>query len=151
MGFFNDLSELMGQASVALIITRAKEGKLTVMMYPTNQKDDETFIPISITDLPEVLDDNIGDIMKNHLTTAIERFDNTDAEPTASAKSSPGKANSKKNETKDKPKNETAPKKEEPPKPPEKIPNPDLFSDSAEDPEDHSGVDIGVGNEVDTF
>lgn len=147
MGFFNELSALMGQTSVAMVITRAKEGKLTIMMYPTAQKDDETFIPISITDLPEILDDNIGDIMRKHLTGAIARFDSTKAEPTTNKPAS--------NKKSDQPAKKEEPKNVAPPPPekkePEKPAAPDLFSDTAEEPEGPEADDLGEGNEIDEF
>lgn len=164
MGFFQAISKSGRGTSIGMIITQAKEGKLTVMFYPTTQKDDDVFIPISITDLPDVLDDNIEDYLDKYLTAAVERFSTSNVAETSkpsdhkSSKKEDSKAGAKSEKDK-KPEVKTQPgnNDEQTSKPPEKAappPPPDLFNnDTVIDPEEYvEGPDEAESsNEVDEF
>lgn len=157
MGFFTSLQPYLAGNSIAIVVTQAKEGKNTVMIYPTNQKDEESFIPVTITDTPEVLDDNIDDFMAKYLQTAVDHFSSSKVELTSKsepAKKSPGKDDKKKHDDKPKAQKDEKPeaKAEPKPEPPKQEPAPDLFN-TIEDPEELNTdlAEVESGNDIDEF
>ena len=149
MGLFKTLKPYLAGSSIAIVVTSAKEGKITAMFYPTNQQDKESFIPITITDLPEVVDDNIEDFLDKYLKSAIEHFSVSEVVSTTAKK------DTKKPVTKTVAPSKPAPAPPPPPPapPPPPPPPPDLFNNgTVEDPEDVTISDeTEPGEDVDEF